>query len=239
MEDWLSESTEVEASWVTVDLVIFTVRDGQLTVLLIERGVEPFIGRRALPGGYVQKDETLDEGARRELLEETGIDGSRLHLEQIGAYGAPRRDPRGRVVTIAYIALGPNLPSPTGGTDADRAYWEPAAEALKTAEGLAFDHAEVLSDALEVVRRKLEHTAVATAFCNSKFTLSELRAVYEVIWGQQLDPSNFRRKVIKTAGFVEATGEHQLPHTGRPAALYRKGNAEVLSPPLLRSAPTL
>ncbi|MBP2405660.1 NUDIX hydrolase [Streptomyces syringium] len=236
MDEWLKDSTEVEASWVTVDLAIFTVRGDQLMVLLIERGLEPFRGRPALPGGYVQKDETLREGALRELWEEAGIDGSRLHLEQLGAYGDPRRDPRGRVVTIAYLALGPDLPVPVGGTDAERAYWAPVSELAEGAGELAFDHLIILTDALEEIRRKLEYTAVATVFCGESFTLSELRTVYEVIWGQHLDPSNFRRKVLNTAGFVKPTGEQRLPPTGRPAALYSRGSAWLLSPPLLRGA---
>ncbi|SCK58231.1 8-oxo-dGTP diphosphatase [Streptomyces sp. WMMB 714] len=234
MDDWLRYSEEVEASWVTVDLAIFTIRDNQLMVLLIKRGVEPFLGRPALPGGYVQKEETLREGALRELWEEAGIDASRLHLEQLGAYGAPRRDPRGRVVTIAYLALGPDLPAPVGGTDAERAYWFPVSQLDGGHHELAFDHADILSDALEEVRSKLEYTAVATAFCGKSFTLTELRTVYEVVWGQHLDPSNFRRKVLKTAGFVQPTGGQRLPPTGRPAALYRRGDAWLLSPPLLR-----
>lgn len=234
MDDWLKHSTEVEASWVTVDLAIFTVRGDELMVLLVERGVEPFLGRPALPGGYVQKDETLRAGALRELWEEAGIDGSRLHLEQLGAYGDPRRDPRGRVVTIPYLALGPDLPTPLGGTDAERAFWYPVSQLVSGAQELAFDHADILSDALEEIRGKLEYTAVATAFCGETFTLSELRRVYEVIWGRFLDPSNFRRKVINMAGFVKPTGDQQLPSTGRPAALYRRGDAWLLSPPLLR-----
>ncbi|MFJ3927501.1 NUDIX hydrolase [Streptomyces sp. NPDC090022] len=235
MDDWLKESDEVEASWVTVDLAIFTLRDARLMVLLIDRGLEPFLGRPALPGGYVQKGETLREGALRELWEEAGIDGRLLHLEQLGAYGDPGRDPRGRVVSVAYLALGPDLPVPVGGTDAERAYWAPVEELDRAGTRLAFDHSEILAEAVEEVRRKLEYTPVATAFCAPEFTLSELRTVYEVVWGQPLDPSNFRRKVLKTAGFVEATGEQRLPATGRPAALYRRGNAWVLSPPLLRA----
>jgi 8-oxo-dGTP diphosphatase len=235
VDDWLKDSAEVEPSWVTVDLAIFTVRSDQLMVLLIERGLEPFLGRAALPGGYVQKDETLRDGALRELREEAGIDGSQLHLEQLGAYGDPPRDPRGRVVTIAYLALGPDLPVPVGGTDAERAYWAPVSELTSANEQLAFDHAGILADALEEVRRKLEYTAIATAFCGESFALSELRTIYEVIWGQSLDSSNFRRKVLNTKGFVQPTGEQRLPPTGRPAALYRRGNAWLLSPPLLRS----
>lgn len=235
MDDWLKDSTEVEPSWVTVDLAIFTVRNDQLMVLLIERGLEPYLGRPALPGGYVQKDETLRDGALRELREEAGIDGSQLHLEQLGAYGDPPRDPRGRVVTVAYLALGADLPVPVGGTDAERAYWAPVSELTSTDDHLAFDHAVILADALEEVRRKLEYTAIATAFCGDSFALSELRAIYEVVWGQPLDPSNFRRKVLNTVGFVQPTGEQRLPPTGRPAALYRRGDAWLLSPPLLRS----
>lgn len=234
MDDWLKDSAEVEPSWVTVDLAIFTVRSDQLMVLLIERGLEPFLGRAALPGGYVQKDETLRDGALRELREEAGIDGSQLHLEQLGAYGDPPRDPRGRVVTIAYLALGPDLPVPVGGTDAERAYWAPVSELTSASEKLAFDHAAILADALEEVRRKLEYTAIATAFCGESFALSELRTIYEVIWGQSLDPSNFRRKVLNTEGFVQPTGGQRTLPTGRPAALYRRGNAWLLSPPLLR-----
>ncbi|MFC1442174.1 NUDIX domain-containing protein [Streptacidiphilus sp. N1-10] len=234
MDDWLKDSDEVKPSWITVDLAIFTVRADQLMVLLVERGLEPFLGRSALPGGYVQKDETLREGALRELWEEAGINGRQLHLEQLGAYGDPDRDPRGRVVTIAYLALGPDLPVPVGGTDAARAFWTPVAELTEVAEGLAFDHAVILADALEEIRRKFEYTAVATAFCGESFTLSELRKVYEAIWGQRLDPSNFRRKVLSTSGFVQSTGEQRLPPTGRPAALYRRGSTWLLSPPLLR-----
>ncbi|MFD9257929.1 MULTISPECIES: NrtR DNA-binding winged helix domain-containing protein [unclassified Streptomyces] len=235
MDDWLKESDEVEASWVTVDLAIFTLRGARLMVLLIDRGLEPFLGRPALPGGYVQKGETLREGALRELWEEAGIDGSLLHLEQLGAYGDPGRDPRGRVVTVAYLALGPDLPVPVGGTDAAHAYWASVEELGRDGTTLAFDHSEILAEALEEVRRKLEYTPVATAFCASEFTLSELRTVYEVVWGQTLDPSNFRRKVLGTAGFVEPTGGQRMPSTGRPAALYRRGGAWMLSPPLLRA----
>jgi 8-oxo-dGTP diphosphatase len=236
VDDWLKDSDEVGPSWLTVDLAIFTLRDDQLMVLLVERGLDPFRGMPAMPGGYVQKNETLREGALRELAEEAGIDGSRLHLEQLGTYADPGRDPRGRVVTVAYLALGPNLPAPVGGTDAARAFWAPAAHLEDGTLSLAFDHQAILTEALEEVRRKIEYTAAATAFCGETFTLRGLRTVYEVIWGQQLDPSNFRRKVLNTAGFVQPTGDQWLPPTGRPAALYRRGQAWLLNPPLLRAA---
>lgn len=236
MDERLARSVDVGLSLVTVDLAIFTIRSGTLMVLLIERGEEPFQGRPALPGGRVRRQETLDQGARRELLEETGVDGSRLHLEQLGAFGDPGRDPRGRVVTIAYLALGADLPEVVGGSDAAHAHWVPVEEALEGPLRLAFDHDRILDDALERVREKLEYTTVATVFCPEPFTLSELREVYEVIWGRELDPSNFRRKVTKAEGFVKPTGEQRAQQAGRPAALYRKGEASLLTPPLLRSA---
>lgn len=235
MDDRLVGAVGVELSLVTVDLAIFTIRDDELTVLLVERGKEPFSGRAALPGGRVRSQETLDEGARRELQEETGVAPDRLHLEQLGAYGDPGRDPRGRVVTIAYLALGPDLPVPQGGTDAAHAYWEPVEELLAASDALAFDHERIVTDALERVRGELEYTTVATAFCPEIFTLTELRHVYELVWGLSLDPSNFRRKVTRADGFVEPTGQQRPQPAGRPAALYRPGPARLLSPPFLRA----
>lgn len=115
------------------------------------------------------------------------------------------------MVTIAYLALGPDLPAPVGGTDARRAYWAPVSQLEGKQAALAFDHPAILAEALEQVRSKLEYTAVATAFCGEHLTLSELHTVYEVIWGQQLDPSNFRRKVLNTTGFVKPTGDQRFP----------------------------
>ncbi|HEU5026042.1 MAG TPA: NUDIX domain-containing protein [Spirillospora sp.] len=220
---------------VTVDLVIFTIRSDELHVLLIERGKEPYLGLPALPGGYVRDGETLDDAARRELREETGLDGSALHLEQLRAYGDPDRDPRGRIITVAYLALGPDLPVPEAGTDALAARWAPVAALLDGDGGLAFDHGVIMREALERARSQLEYTTVATAFCPEPFTVAQLRRVYEVVWGVALDPSNFRRKVTRAGGFLDATGGRTVAETGRPAALYRRGPAWLLSPPLLRS----
>ncbi|HYQ67873.1 NUDIX hydrolase [Actinophytocola sp.] len=218
----------------TVDLVIFTVRGDELRVLLVERGNEPYRGRLALPGGYLRGRETLDQAALRELREETNLDGSRLHLEQLRTYSDPDRDPRGRVVTSAYLALGADLPAPVAGTDAREAYWVPVCEAL--GEGtLAFDHGAILRDGLERARSKLEYTSIATVFCAEPFTISELRRVYEVIWGISLDPSNFRRKLTRAEGLLESTGDFRMAATGRPAALYRRGPAALLMPPFLRA----
>lgn len=211
-----------------VDLVVLTVRDGRLDTLLIQRGIPPYQGEWALPGGFVHPDEDLPDAAARELREETGIGG---HLEQLASYGAPGRDPRGRVVTVAYLALLPHAPTPTAGTDAADASWQPVADIPAK---LAFDHDRILSDGVERARGKLEYTPLAAAFCPPEFTIAQLRAVYEAVWGRRLDPRNFHRKVTGTPGFAEPTGTAVTGERGRPAQLYRRGPATVLYPPLLR-----
>jgi 8-oxo-dGTP diphosphatase len=221
---------------VAVDLVIFTVRSGRLQVLLIERGKDPYLGGLALPGGYVREGEDLDDAAARELGEETGVDAKRLHLEQLRTYGAPDRDPRGRVITVVYLALGPDLPTPVAGTDARAARWTPIDDTLISTDSvLAFDHARILRDGLERARAKLEYTTAAAAFCPESFTVAELRHVYEVIWDTTLDPSNFHRKVTRAVDFLIPTGEQRPSELGRPAALYRRGPATTLTPAILRA----
>ncbi|MFG2619900.1 NUDIX domain-containing protein [Streptomyces sp. NPDC048507] len=222
---------------VTVDLAVLTVRGGELHVLLIRRGQEPYAGAWALPGGFVLPRESAETAARRELAEETGLAPSLvsgLRLEQLRTYSEPGRDPRMRVVSVAFTALVPDMPEPAagGGGDADRARWVPVGEVSEP----AFDHALILADARERVGSKLEYSCLATAFCPPEFTLGELRAVYETVWGTTLDRPNFRRKVLATPGFVEAVpGAARLTGgRGKPAALYRAGPATVLHPPLLR-----
>ncbi|MFE9444268.1 NUDIX domain-containing protein [Streptomyces sp. NPDC006602] len=218
---------------VTVDLAVLTLRAGALHVLLVERGQEPYAGQWALPGGFVQPDESAETAARRELAEETGLaDVSGLHLEQLWTYSEPDRDPRMRVVSVAFAALLPDPPEPHGGSDATQARWVPYA----WARPLAFDHDRILADAHERVGAKLEYTCLATAFCLPEFTLGELQQVYETVWGTTLDRPNFRRKVLATPGFVEAVpGAARLTGgRGKPAALYRAGPATALQPPLLR-----
>jgi 8-oxo-dGTP diphosphatase len=217
-----------------VDLVILTVRDNLLQVLVIERGNEPFRGRPALPGGFLRAGEDLPAAARRELGEETGLDGAALHLEQLAAYGAPDRDPRGRVVSVAYLAIAPDLPIPTAGSDARSAHWAPVDAVLSS---LAFDHDEILGDAVERARAVLEVTPLAAAFCGAVFTMGDLRTVYEAVWGIRLDPRNFSRRVLNIDGFIEPTGGKRAPGTGRPAVLYRRGDACALYPPILRGGP--
>lgn len=218
---------------VTVDLVVLTVREERFQVLTIRRGEQPFMGRWALPGGFLRADEDLQEAAARELQEETALSAEQVHLEQLASYGTPDRDPRMRTVTVAYIALAPDLPTPTAGTDAADAQWQPVDDLLREG-GLAFDHARILGDGVERARAKLEYTPLAAAFCPPEFTISELRRVYEVVWGTQLDARNFHRKVTKTEGFVAATPNTTTRDGGRPARLYRVGHATTLYPPLLR-----
>jgi 8-oxo-dGTP diphosphatase len=185
---------------------------------------------RALPGGFVRPDEDLSAAAARELFEETGLSLSEVHLEQLASYGAPGRDPRMRVVTVAYLALAPGMPAPRPGGDAAGADWVPV-----TATGpLAFDHGQLLADALERARAKLEYTPLAAAFCPAEFTIAQLRGVYESVWGTTLDPRNFHRKVTGTPGFVIPASGETAGVRGRPAQLYRKGSAATLYPPLLR-----
>ncbi|GGV48383.1 NUDIX hydrolase [Streptomyces longisporoflavus] len=221
---------------VTVDLAVFTVRAGRLHVLLVERGQEPYAGQWALPGGFVLPDESAETAAGRELAEETGLADSTgsvgLHLEQLRTYSEPDRDPRMRVVSVAFAALVPDPPAVHAGSDAARAEWLP----YGTPGPLAFDHDRILADAHDRVCAKFEYTGLATAFCPPEFTLGELRQVYETVWAAELDPANFRRKVLGTTGFVEAIpGAARLTGgRGKPAALYRAGPATSLHPPLLR-----
>lgn len=217
---------------VTVDLVALTVRDDVLHVLLVTRGEEPFLGWSALPGGFVRPDEDLPDAAARELAEETGVRRTPGHLEQLRTYGSPARDPRMRVVSVAYLAMAPALPDPVAGTDASGASWVPVDAAA--ASPLAFDHARILDDGVERARAKLEYTSLATAFCPPTFTVSQLRRVYEAVWGIALDPRNFHRKVTGTPGLLADTGRTVADGPGRPAALYRAGPALSLNPPLTR-----
>ena len=231
---------------VTVDVVLLTVRSGRLSVLLVERRGHPFLGRWALPGGFVEPDDDLDDAARRELEEETGVlvsggvDSVALgYIEQLRSYGAPGRDPRMRVVSVAYVGFtAHNEPAVAGSDAADVRLWaidDLAIAGIGSDVGLllAFDHAQIVADGVERTRAKLEYTTLATAFLDEPFTLGELRRVYEAVWGESLHEGNFRRKVLSTPGFVEPTGG-TAPTDGRPAALYRRGPATRLHPPILR-----
>src|SRR6266511_2327357 len=199
---------------VTVDVAILTVRQGQLSVLLVRRGTHPYRGRWALPGGFVAAQENLDAAAARELAEETGV-GVPAHLEQLQCYGNPRRDPRMRVISVAYLALIPDPNRPVAGTDAAEArFWPVDDIRADNGPALAFDHDQILADAVERARAKLEYTNLATWLLDEPFTVAELRRVYEAVWGVHL---------------------HQA--TGRGwAELYTRGGSAHLHPALLRPA---
>jgi 8-oxo-dGTP diphosphatase len=216
----------------TVDVVLLTIREDELQALVVKRGEPPFEGRWALPGGFVRPDEDLHAAARRELREETGV--GTTHLEQLKTYGSPKRDPRMRTVSVAHLALAPDLPDAVAGTDASDAAWRPV-DSLLAGKRLAFDHHWILRDGVERARAKIEYTALATEFCDEEFTIGELRHVYEVVWGVEIDVRNFHRKASRAPGFLEPTGRTTTRERGRPAQLYRRGDVDVLSPPLTRA----
>lgn len=227
---------------VTADINLFTIKNGRLCILLVQRGGYPYKGFWALPGGFGQENEDLDQTARRELEEETGLKSFPGWFEQLKSYSAPERDPRMRVVSQAYVALMPDIPTPVAGDDAADAHFWPVDDldlhntGKEDAPILAFDHAEIIADALARVRAKLEYTPLATEFCDQTFTLVELRRIYEAVWGVELHASNFRRKVLTTPGFVVPAGS-KLPSSsngGRPAQLYRRGDAKLLHPAMLQ-----
>lgn len=199
----------------TVDVVIFTLREERLNVLLVRRARPPYQGHWALPGGFVEKNEPLENAAARELEEETGVQDA--YLEQLYTYGDPGRDPRGRVVSVAYFALLPKnaLAREEAGSDAAQLGWFP----VNAAPELAFDHDQILAYALRRLRYKLEYSAVGFQLLPDVFTLSELQHTYEIVLGEPLDKRNFRRRILQ-AGIIEPT---QLVRSGegRPAKLYR------------------
>ena len=223
---------------VTVDVVILTMSHARLHVLLVRRGVAPYEGMWAVPGGFKRPTESLNEAARRELAAETGVDSASL-LTQFGAYGDPGRDPRMNVVTVAYLAVLRDVGRIVAGTDAAAADLVPVSDVLNGKIALAFDHARIISDAVERVRVDLDLTGIATAFVGPTFTIAELRAVYEAVWGVHLDGANFRRSVVSEDGWVIPTGRLARPgaNGGKPAELYRAGRMWKNGSPIRRSQP--
>ena len=209
------DPNQYERPSVTVDVITFTLRNQDLQVLLIRRKHPPFADYWAIPGGFVQMDESLETAALRELEEETSVRD--VYIEQLFTFGDPERDPRTRVITVAYFALVPAtaLPPLKAGDDAADAQWW----SIYTLPPLAFDHAQILEYALTRLRYKLEYTAVGFELLPECFTLSELQSAYEVILGEKLDRGNFRKKLRKAA-VVEATRGYRNTG-GRPARLYR------------------
>lgn len=198
----------------TVDCVVFGFDGAGLQILLIRRGIQPYLGAWALPGGFVHIDEDLDEAARRELNEETSLKD--IFLEQLFTFGATDRDPRGRVVSVAYMALvRPDQHPAKGDTDAAEASWHPA----ENLPDLAFDHQEILDKAIERLRGKIRYQPVGFELLPERFTLSQLQGLYEAILGRPIDKRNFRKKLLAFDFLVAldefTSGQH------RPARLYR------------------
>ncbi len=222
---------------VTVDVVILTMSDSRLRVLLVRRGVSPYEGMWAIPGGFKRPTESLNEAAKRELAAETGVDSAGL-LTQFGAYGDPGRDPRMDVVTVAYLAVLREVGTIVPGTDAAAAALIPVTDVLDGKIELAFDHARIVRDAVERVRADLDITGIATAFVGPTFTVAELRAVYEAVWGVQLDGANFRRSIVGEDGWVIPTGRRARPgaNGGKPAELFRAGRMWKHGSPVRRSS---
>lgn len=210
---------------VATDIVIFTIREEKLELLLIKRKGAPFKGAWGLPGGFVNPDEDLEACAKRELAEETGVTG--VYLEQLYTFGSPTRDPRERVISVAYYALAPadriNL---RASSDAAAVDWF-SVDALPP---LAFDHHDIVEKARERLVSKLEYSTIALRFMPEKFTLSELQAVYEIIRGEPMDKRNFRKWLLGL-GRIEETQEERREGNHRPAKLYRAkfpGKVEII-----------
>jgi len=206
---------ERAAVQITVDVVIFTIQSGALQVLLVRRGVPPFEGTWAIPGGFILTDESLEAAALRELEEETGVRD--VYLEQLYSFGDPGRDPRGRVITVAYYALiaADRASHPVAGTDAAAARWWP----VSSHPPLAFDHDAILTYAVDRLRNKLEYTTVGFQLLPRRFTLTQLQQVYEAILGRTLDKRNFRRK-LDLLGVLTPLKEWSREGPSRPARLY-------------------
>jgi 8-oxo-dGTP diphosphatase len=204
----------------TVDCVVFGFDDGDLKVLLIQRGIEPYQGKWALPGGFVRTDETLDDAARRELREETGL--TDVFLEQLYTFGTVDRDPRERVVSVAYFALVPlGLHAPQAATDARSAAWF----AVSELPSLAFDHDQIVETAVQRLRGKVRYQPIGFELLPERFTLSQLQHLYEAVLERPLDKRNFRKKILGMGLLVE-TDEIEQDVSHRAARLYRFDEAK-------------
>lgn len=211
------DPTQYNRPSVTVDIVIFTIIDSTLSVLLVKRKSWPYEGCWAFPGGFVQMDEDLEEAAYRELDEETNIKPDAIYLEQLYTFGAPKRDPRLRVITVTYFALvgADKIEHPQAGDDAAEVDWF----SVYAPPPLAFDHDHILDYAITRLRYKLEYTAVGFQLLPETFTLPQLQEAYEIVLGEKLDKGNFRSKLRKT-DVVEPT-KYYRQTGGRPARLYQ------------------
>jgi 8-oxo-dGTP diphosphatase len=218
---------EYQRPAVTVDVLLFTIIADEMKLLLVSRGTEPFKGMWAIPGGFVKMDESLDDAARRELREETGIED--VYIEQLYTFGAPNRDPRTRVITVAYMALidGSRVRLQAS-TDADEAAWF----SVKKLPSLAFDHSQIIETGVSRLRSKLSYSSIAYSVLPPEFRLSELQKVYEIILDRSLDKRNFRKKMLSLKDpqdreLIKPTGAKEISGAHRPAMLYRFTNKKL------------
>lgn len=220
----MGKLTDYKQPSVAADIVVFTIMNKKLNVLLIQRGKEPFAGYWCVPGGFVQIDEAPEDAALRELKEETGV--SDVYLEQLYTFGAPERDPRGRVISISYFALVDSTkikPKLTGDEQIQKVEWFDVNELPQ----MGFDHKDIVSYALKRLRYKLEYSAVGFELLPEKFTLTDLQDLYETILNESVDKRNFRKKVM-VMGIVEKTREKRKG-SHRPALLYMFRQQKVSS----------
>jgi 8-oxo-dGTP diphosphatase len=219
----MSYTYEYPRPMVTVDTVIFTIQEHDLRVLLIRRGVEPFLGAWAIPGGFVALDESLEDAARRELAEETNVKD--VYLEQLYTFGQLERDPRGRVISVAYFALvAAESRELLASTDSQEVAWF----SVYRLPELAFDHAAIVNYALTRLRYKLDYTSVGFQLLPKKFTLGELQAMYEAILARKLDKRNFRKKILGM-GILQPLEESKMEGPHRPAKLYRFNEEDTVA----------
>lgn len=214
---------EFEKPSVTVDVIIFTVSEGELKVLLVKRDLEPFKGKWAIPGGFVRIEESLHEAAKRELEEETGVKD--VYLEQLYTFGDPKRDPRGRVITVSYLALiHSDKIKLKAATDVSEAKWFP----VKDVPFLAFDHKKILSYALKRLKWKFEYTTVAFSLLQKRFSIGEVQRLYEVVFDRDFDKRNFAKKLLSLKILKEEGINREVSY--RPPMTYslKKNIGEVV-----------
>ncbi|KKS94913.1 MAG: NUDIX hydrolase [Candidatus Collierbacteria bacterium GW2011_GWB1_44_6] len=216
------DASKYDRPSVAVDVLLFTIEAGELKILLVQRNEEPFKGRWSLPGGFVKADESLDRAAIRELGEESGVEN--IYLEQLYTFGDPKRDPRTRVISVTYMALGAKTDwglKASGDVSAAKFF------SVDNLPKLAFDHQQIFHYGLERLRSKLGYTNIAFGLLPEQFTLTDLQKVYEIILNKQLDKRNFRKKIL-TTDLLRSLGKKSSGGAHRPAELYRFKKKEIV-----------